>query len=242
MRIPKIKYRENNDTRHEIHTIDIPKDTLKEVHYYPDIDFEDEKSVERYTKICKSLIRKSRSYKDMMANLKYNMDMNSCFFFPNIKRERGSKISIEMHHTGLVMEDIINAVLYKRYEEGESLNACDVAKEVMLQHYKGNISLTALSTTAHDLIHEVNSTLFIPLGMEDFGNITLFFEEYKPYIKKHMNELYKKFETYKMVSDTVENISDIIPEFMDLNIIYYNCEGVELPKMDAILDIINSDD
>ena len=81
--------------------------------------------------------------------------------------------------------------------------------------------------------------LFIPLGMEDFGDINLFFEEFIDTIKRHLPDLYKKFESYKMLSETVNNIEEIIPEYMDVNIIYYNCEGIDIPSMDKILDILS---
>ena len=74
--------------------------------------------------------------------------------------------------------------------------------------------------------------------MEDFGDINIFMENYKPYIKQHMKDLYKKFESYKVLSSTVENIEEIIPDFMDINMVYYNCEGVDIPDMKALLEII----
>lgn len=240
MRIPKIKKRMGQPEK-TITTIDIKSYELPEITYDPDIDFDDAKSVEHYVKTCKMLIRNSSRYKELMSSLKSEMGMDSCFFLPKMKKIKGSKISIEMHHTGFVMEDIIKTILYSLYENGDDYDCQSVASEVMYYHYKGWISLTALSSTAHDLIHEPDSMLFIPLGMEDFGDINLFFEEFIDVIKRHLPDLYKKFESYKMLSETVENIGDIIPEYMDVNIIYYNCEGVEIPTMDKILEIINEE-
>lgn len=238
MRIPKIKKR-TLPTEKTITVIDKNKYELPEITYTPDVDFEDSKSVEHYVKSCKILIRNSLEYKQLMNFLKYNMGMNTCFFLPNVKKEKKSKISIEIHHTGFVMEDIIKTILYDLYENGEEYDCQSVAEKVMYYHYKGFISLTALSSTAHQLIHEPDSMLFIPLGMEDFGDINLFFEEFIDIIKKYLPDLYKKFESYKMISDTVNNIEEIIPEYMDVNIIYYNCEGVDIPTMDKILDILS---
>ena len=42
-----------------------------------------------------------------------------------------------------------------------------------------------------------------------------------------------------MLSETVNNIEEIIPEYMDVNIIYYNCEGINIPTMDKVLDILS---
>ena len=238
MRIPKIKKR-NSEYEKTITMIDIGKYELPNVIYTPDVDFDDPKSVEHYVKSCKIVIRNSKEYKDLMIFLKNRMNMDTCFFLPNVKRERGSKISIEIHHTGFVIEDIIKTILYDLYDNNEDYDCQSVASKVMYYHYKGYISLTALSSTAHDLIHEPDSMLFIPLGMEDFGNINLFFDEFKDTIKYHMPDLYKKFESYKILSETVNNIEEIIPEYMDVNIIYYNCEGIDIPDMNKILDIIN---
>lgn len=238
MRIPKIKKRVCPIDK-TITTIDISQYELPEISYSPDVDFDDAKSVEHFVKTCKMIIRNSKEYKELMSFLKSKMGMDTCFFLPNVKKEKGSKISIEMHHTGFVMEDIIKTVLYDLYLNNEDYDCQSVASKVMYYHYKGYISLTALSSTAHQLIHEPDSMLFIPLGMEDFGNITIFFEEFKETIKNKLPDLYKKFESYKILSDTVNNIQEIIPEYMDVNIIYYKCEGVEIPAMDKILEIIS---
>lgn len=238
MRIPKIKKRIGQSEK-TINTVDIKSYELPKVVYEPDVDFEDAKSIERYVKQCKIVIRHSPEYVKLIKDLKNKMNMNSCFFLPKMKRDKGSKITIELHHTGFVMEDIIKTILYDLYEKDEDYDCQSVADAVMYYHYKGWISLTALSSTAHELIHEPDSMLFIPLGMEDFGNIKEFFNEFVDVIKKYMPDLYKKFESYKMLSETVTNIEDIIPEYMDVNIIYYNCEGVELPDMDKILNILN---
>jgi hypothetical protein len=232
MRIPKIKHR-GKLSPNEITTINI-KD-VPEVKYYPDIDFDDPKSVDSYVKHLKYFIRKTREYKDLMKFLKTKRGMYRSFFMPNVKHMRGDKISIEAHHTGFVMTDIIKTVLIKRNKNDEDIDFCSVADEVMLLHYKGMISITSLDSTSHDLIHEEGSSLFIPLGMEDFGDMNLFYEEYKQYMHK---DLVKKFETYKLLSHTVENINDIIPDYMDVNIIYYEHDGIKIPDMNAILDII----
>lgn len=239
MRIPRVYRRDENDKeKDKITYIDIESEQFDPVIYTPDVDFDDDKSVRRYIKAIKSVTRQSREYKRMMSFLKNKCGMNECFFLPRIKKYRDSKIEIDMHHTGFVIEDIIKAVLMKRYTEGESYDCNSVADEVMYNHYVGNISLTALSATMHELIHEEDSGLFIPLQMVDFGNIQLFYEEYKEYIDK---ETRKKFEQYKVLSDAVENIESIVPNYLDVSYIYYKKQGVEVPDMNKILEIIDLD-
>lgn len=240
MRIPKVYRRDENDMeKDKITYIDIESEQFDPVIYTPDIDFDDDKSVRRYVRSIKSVTRQSREYKRLMSFLKQKCGMNECFFLPRIKKYRDSAIQIEMHHTGFVMEDIVKIVLMKRYTEGESYDMNSVADEIMYQHYLGHISLTALSSTMHELIHEEDSGLFIPLQMVDFGNIQLFYEEYKEYVDK---ETRKKFEQYKVLSDAVDNIESIIPNYLDVSYIYYRKNGIEIPDMNKILEAIDLDD
>lgn len=239
MRIPRVYKNLDNTISDKITTIEVSSERLDPIIYIPDVDFDDEKSVNRYVKTIKSSVRGSKEYKKLMVFLKNNLEINSCLFFPKVKKYRDSKISIEIHHTGFVMEDIIRTILRYRYKHNLDYDVQSVSEHVMLEHYKGNISLTALSATAHDLIHEENSSLFIPLQYCDFGDIRNFYDEYKDSVDK---ETIKKFEQYKILSDVVDNLEDIIPDYMKKNIIYYKCEGIEIPNMEKILDIVKIDE
>lgn len=239
MRIPKIYKRDENiNEKNKITYIDIESEQLDPVIYLPEIDFDDPKSVTRYVKSMKSMIRQSREYKQLMSFLKSKCEMNECFFLPHIKKYRDSYIKIEIHHTGFVFEDIIRTVLTKKYKEGEDYDAQSVAEEVMLEHYKGHIGLTALSSTMHELIHEPDSGLFIPIQMTDFGDMRLFYDKYREYVDK---DTVNKFEQYKVLSDVVDNIESIIPNYLDVSYIYYNKKGVSIPDMNKILDIVDLD-
>jgi hypothetical protein len=72
--------------------------------------------------------------------------------------------------------------------------------------------------------------------MCDFGDTRLFIEEYKDYIPK---ELRTKAETYMMLSEAFRNLEEIIPEYLDVNIIYLDVEDVPIPRMDKILELIS---
>ena len=224
MRIPKIYKKSDDGISDKISEIEIKSEQLDPIVYIPDVDFDDQKSVNRYVKCVKSAIRGSREYKKLMQFLKYKLDINSCLFFPKVKKYRG-----------FVMEDIIITVLRYRYWIILDYDVQSVAEQVMRDHYRGIISLTALSTTSHDLIHEENSNLFIPLQYCDFGDISKFYDEYREYVDK---ETMKKFEQYKVLSGVVDSLEDIIPDYMNKNIIYYKCEGIDIPSMDKILEIV----
>ena len=239
MRIPKI-YRRTDPNNSSVTKHIVEVDKLPVINYVPEVDIDDDKSIEHYVKTIKMYIRTSDEYKRLMAFIKDKLNAGSCFFYPNIKKSRGSKVKIEMHHTGLVMDDIVRTVLRKRIGEGEDYDVASVANEVMYLHYKGYISLTPLSSTAHQLIHEEDGGLFIPLHMVSFGNIELFYDEYKPYILK---DTIKKFDQYKLLSNTVRDIDSIIPSYLDRSYIYYKVkdDGIEIPSMERILEILNRD-
>ena len=234
MRIPKIIKRNPEDSLNT-NILKINVTPLEPLQYEPDIDFDDEKSVLRYVRSTKSIIRQSREYKELVKFLKNKCDINECFFLPKVKKYRDSKVSIELHHTGFVIEDIIKIVLKKRYANNENYSQTAVANEVMDCHYRGMIALTALSSTGHELIHDENSTLFIPIQMCDFGDMNKFYDEYLPYISKDLRE---RYEQYRALSIAVENIEDIIPDYMDVKIIYYIKQGVEYPDMNKILEVL----
>lgn len=239
MRIPKVYKRDENDKeKNKIINIDVESEQLDPIIYSPDVDFDDDKSVKRYVKSMKSMIRQSREYKSLMTFLKNKCEMNRCFFLPKVKKYRDSNIKIEIHHTGFVFEDIIRTVLMKRYKEDEDYDFQSIGEEVMLEHYKGHIGLTALSSTIHELIHEENGGLFIPLHMTDFGDMRIFYNKYRDYIDK---ETKQKFEQYIVLSDAVDNIESIIPNYLDVSYIYYNQKGIDIPDMNKILEIVDLD-
>jgi len=234
MRIGKI-YHGEKTKKDKITIIELKEEQIPPIRYTPDIDFDDEKSVHKYVRSLKTYIRGSMEYSKLMRFLKCHMEMNKCFFLKKVWQYKGSKISMEIHHTGFTMEDIIDTVLRKRYKEGEDYNASYIAREIMLLHYRGMIGLTSLCATCHELIHAEGSQLFIPLQDCGFGDMNLFYEEYKPYMNK---ALAKKYETYRLMSETVDNIENIIPDYLDVNIIYYEQEHIKIPNMKTILELI----
>ena len=235
MRIPRIYKSSDNVIDDKITTIEIKSEQLDPIIYIPDVDFDDPKSVNRYVKTIKTATRRSKEYKTFIRFLKNKLNYNKCLFFPKIKKYRNDTVSIEIHHTGFVMEDIIRTILTYHYKNNLDYDVQTIAEHVMYEHYKGNISLTALSASAHELIHEENSNLFIPLQYCDFGDIRKFYDEYRDFVDK---DTVKKFEQYKVLSDVVDNLDDIIPDYLNKNIIYYKQEGVEIPSMNKILEII----
>ena len=69
MRIPKIIKRNPEDSLNT-NILKINVAPLEPLQYEPDIDFDDEKSVLRYVRSTKSIIRQSREYKELVKLLK----------------------------------------------------------------------------------------------------------------------------------------------------------------------------
>lgn len=235
MRIPKIT--KGTYKKHDIETVDIKKEDLKPCTYIPDVDIEDQKSVDKYVKVIKAFVRSSKPYTQLMSFLKYGYDMDTCYFLPNVKQTKGENISIEQHHLGGTITDIIEIVLRKRIKEGEEYDCNSIAKEVMLLHYQGKISIVPLSKTLHELIHADNSQLFVPVQFAGFGDTKLFFDEYKFYMQK---EKKAQFEKYFLLSEAFDKKEDIIPDYLNVSIIYYNWLGIDIPRMDKLAELLEN--
>ena len=77
MRIPRI-YKNDNDEKiaDKITEVEVKSEQLDPVIYIPDVDFEDPKSVTRYIKSIKSVVRGSKEYKEFVRFLKSKLNLN----------------------------------------------------------------------------------------------------------------------------------------------------------------------
>lgn len=214
-----------------------------------DVDFDEDKELEKYLKVMKSYTRGIDLYQDLMLFLKTRRKMNRCFYLPNVKQFRGSKTKIEVHHAPFTMFDIINTIIRKRWMDQKAngindnnlLYASHIANEVMKLHYEGKIGLVSLSTTTHELIHSENTPkdLFVPIQHLDFGDPELFFQEYKRYMPDDMIEKYK---AVRRLSKSIDNLNDIVPDYLEVQRVYYKLDDnfeTQFPKieeMQALLD------
>lgn len=182
------------------------------------------------------IVRGSIEYKTYIKFLRENVDMNRCAILKNIKNENGKKYRIEIHHEPFTLFDIVDVVLTKRYECGESLTQMAIADEVMELHYSGNVGLIPLSVTMHELVH--NGRIFIPLQYiyQKYDN---FYNEYKEYIEENpalLDRITAKVDL-SMKSDNI--LSDVLtPEFA-----YTHIDGFEFPEVpDEWKDILHDSD
>lgn len=158
-----------------------------------DYDLSSPKDFQRYIKDVKAEIRGSFEYRDMVRVLKEYGGMDRSGLNPNISNSDGSKVKIEIHHTPLVLEDIVNTVYEKRRFYHEDLSVDMVAKECTCCHYQSIIGLYPLTATEHELVH--NGYLFIP-PKDVYGNYKAFTQAYDQFMDPEDKETLESIEEY----------------------------------------------
>lgn len=193
---------------------------IKPILYLEDLGlFDDEKEFYRFIIRTKYYIRKSFEYNQLMKFLKKARGMNQCGVHPNIKMHDG--FSINIHHTPLVLEDIVHIIIAKRQKKNESLTMAAIAREVMELHYLGLFGLYPLCETCHEYAHGDTNDLFIPLDAV-YGEVTEFFEIYKEFISETIAH---KFDNIKILNDGYTIIKNEIPESLMKKYIYVKTKG-----------------
>ena len=177
---------------------------------------------EKFIKTCETVIRKSMEYKDYIKFLRENMDMDQCIILSNLKNGNGKKYHIEIHHEPFTLFDIVETVITKRLENGESINALNVADEVMDLHYSGMVGLVPLTITMHELVHK--GRIFIPLQFI-YHKYNEFFSEYEDYMNESLKE---KIEAKVNLSLHTE---DLVSDSLDVEFVYLDVDGFKLPEV-----------
>lgn len=213
---------------------------LKPSEYVDDLGlFENEKELHKFVVRTKYYIRHSREYKELMKFLKKYRGMNCCGVHPNIKQYKGFQIQI--HHTPLVIEDIIYITINKRLKMKEPMKQSMIAKEVMNLHYLGLIGLYPLCETCHEYAHGDTNDLFLPLD-SIFGDPEKYFEIYSDFISSIMKV---KFRNIQELNKGYSIIRKEIPDALVKQYIYVTTKGQEMVSTKALYDFItelNSDD
>lgn len=177
---------------------------------------------EKFIKTCENVIRKSMEYKEYIKFLRENLNMNECIILSNLKSGSGKRYSIEIHHEPFTLFDIVETVINKRLYNGESINALNVADEVMDLHYSGVVGLVPLTITMHQMVHK--GRIFIPLQFI-YHKYNEFFAEYED----HMNEaLQEKIEAKVNLSLHTE---DLVSDSLDVEFTYLNVDDFKFPEI-----------
>ena len=226
----QVENAENRPREFDYKTIQVD---LKPSEYVDDLGlFENEKELHRFVVRTKYYIRKSREYKELMKFLKKYRGMNCCGVHPNLKQYNGFQIQI--HHTPLVIEDIIYIIINKRLKLKEPMKQSAIAKEVMYLHYLGLIGLYPLCETCHEYAHGDTNDLFIPLD-SIFGDPEKFFEIYDQFISSVMKV---KFRNIQELNKGYSIIRDEIPDGLVKQYIYVTTKGRDMVSTKALYDFI----
>ena len=177
---------------------------------------------EKFIKTCEMVIRKSLEYKEYIKFLRENMDMSECIILSNLKNGNGKRYHIEIHHEPFTLFDIVETVITKRLENGESINALNVADEVMDLHYSGMVGLVPLTITMHELVHK--GRIFVPLQFI-YHKYNEFFAEYEDYMNENLKE---KIEAKVNLSLQTE---DLVSDSLDVEFVYLDVDGFKFPEI-----------
>lgn len=235
MRIPRIhEYRLDKSDQKQKYDYKTIQVDLKPSEYVDDLDlFEDEKELHKFVVRTKFYIRKSLEYTQLMKFLKKYRGMNCCGVHQNVKMWDGFQINI--HHTPLVIEDIIYIIINKRLKQGEELKQSSIAKEVMMLHYLGLVGLYPLCETCHEYAHGDTNDLFIPLDAI-FGDPKAFFEIYSDFISSAMK---LKFKNILELNEGYTLIRKEIPDALVKKYVYVQVKGQEMVSTKALSSFIN---
>lgn len=182
-----------------------------------------DREVDRLVKKVERIVRKSGEYRDCIAFLRQNVNMNACAFFNNVSKETNKKLRIEVHHEPLTLYDIVYITVKKWMDMGEPLNDLLLAEEVTELHYDNKVGLIPLSKTIHEVVHN-SDKLVIPMYMI-YGNYVKFLKETEEYWKDD-ERIVKKIE--RMIENT-KNLNDHSFDVLDPKFTYIECSGFKLP-------------
>lgn len=240
MRIPKVhQYRLDKSDVKVKYDYDTIQVDLKPSEYVDDLGlFETDKELHKFVVRTKYYIRNSLEYSSLMKFLKKYRGMWCCGVHQNITV--WDKYPINIHHTPLVIEDIIYIIINKRLKSKEPMKQSAIGKEVMKLHYLGLIGLYPLCETCHEYAHGDTNDLFIPLDAV-FGDPVSFFEIYNDFISSAMKV---KFRNIQELNKGYAIIRNEVPDALVKKYIYVQEKGKEMVSTRALYDFIvklNSD-
>lgn len=219
--------------------------TIEELPQRKQYIFKSPRDMVKCIKKIEQLVRSSIEYKDCIAFLRSNMDMDHCIILRNAIKGDYKKYSIEIHHEPFTLFDIVEIVLAKHQVEGIPINPLLIANEVMELHYSGNdkqgiIGLVPLTATQHELCH--NGKIFIPFQYI-YHKFNVFYEMYEEYIPEHIQD------KIRIKAEMSSKCGSIQSDVLDTNFIYLDVDGFEFPeipeswnkKLESVSDIIDSD-
>lgn len=147
--------------------------------------FNDDKEYVGFIKQCVRQVRGSPEYRNFIAYLRGNLNLNRCVVLNKLDTET---VQVELHHHCYTLFDIIECVLNYLLSKKMPFNTFLVSYIVMQEHYSNNVGLVPLSSTIHELVH--SDGIFIHKDLV-IGNHQQFYDNYLPYMPKHLQDKYQ---------------------------------------------------
>lgn len=182
----------------------------------PEIDGYYKAITPKFISYVEKLCRSSHEYRKLIDFLKNTLNIKSCAYMSNYNIDNG--FNIEFHHHPLTLFDIVETIAFKQKEENEDERVSDmeIAKEVLIVHYRLIIGLIPLNPTVHEAIH--SEKLFCHPEMV-LGDWRIFLEEYGPFLSERVKTKLQEMEAMaKEIPYT--HIPDVLkqkPLFLDFD-------------------------
>lgn len=173
--------------------------------YYENIMILTEEDLLKNLQRIERVIRSSKEYKDYIACTRETDDIKGCSFFTEKNLE---ECTLEIHHIVHLADLVIIAgkKLLKSLPEQDCLLCMDIAKEVLLMHFKDLIPVISLTKTIHELYHAGQYTLPKKSKQLHLGDYKKFLEEYREFLdKEYIKKLYTYFGIDEKELDTLLN-------------------------------------
>ena len=181
----------------------------------PEIDGYYKAITPKFIGYVEKLCRSSHEYRKLIEFLKNTLNIKSCAYMENYSLNNG--FNIEFHHHPLTLYDIVETIANKQKSESkdERVSDMEIAKEVLLTHYRLIIGLIPLNPTVHEAIH--SEKLFCHPEMV-LGDWRIFLDEYGDFITERTKTKLQEMEAMaKEIPYT--HIPDVLkkkPLFLDL--------------------------
>jgi hypothetical protein len=171
----------------------------------------------KFIKTVEAMIRHSREYSSYIAYLKTEIGLKQCVIFGNINDDIAK---IEMHHGPIfTLYDYVEITLTHLFKKGEPINSCNVAYNVLKDHFDNNIQVVMLCEAAHQAVHKSkgDSKFFVSTDSA-WGNIVEYLHKYSDGINlTHIQKIKKyliDYDRYKTTEDKMSNHVSIFNEYI----------------------------
>lgn len=150
-----------------------------------------DKDLRRFCSCIEGIIRKSPEYRIWKEYLREVYGKYSCVFTGEINQET----TVEIHHHPMTLYDMVKSVVIKLGTKNEEFSSLDVAKEVIILHYKNLVGYVPIVSSLHEKYH--NGFLQIPIEWVG-GNYKDWLKDYGSFLEEEdLEKIQNKISTKK---------------------------------------------